>query len=67
MTFLCSMSTSSATTTGDQEIAAFLCPTQEIEVADMEQIEGAGRITDADHCNDFLIAALVTVGKLPAS
>jgi hypothetical protein len=52
---------------GDQEIAVFLCPVQEIEVADMEQIEGAGRITDADHCSDLLIAALITAGKLSAS
>jgi hypothetical protein len=30
----------------------------------MEQIEGAWRITDADHCSDLLIAAFVTMGNL---
>ena len=50
--------------TGDQEVAMFLCAAEKIEVADMKQIEGPGRITDADHCNDLLIAALITVGNL---
>jgi hypothetical protein len=48
----------------DQEFATFLCLTQEIEMADMEQIEGTWRITDADHCSDLLIAAFVTIGNL---
>jgi hypothetical protein len=30
----------------------------------MEQVENSGRITDADHCRDLLIAAFVTVGNL---
>jgi hypothetical protein len=50
--------------TGDQEVAMFLCAAKEMEVSDMKQIEGPGRITDADHCNDLLIAAFVTVGNL---
>jgi hypothetical protein len=34
-------------------------------MADMEQIECARRITDADHGRDLLIAAFVTIGNLP--
>jgi hypothetical protein len=49
---------------GDQEVAMFLCAAEKIEVADVKQIEGPWRITDADHCNDLLIAAFVTVGTL---
>ena len=34
---------------GDQIIAVLLSATEEIEVADMEKVEGAGRIADADN------------------
>jgi hypothetical protein len=49
---------------GDQEVAMFLCAPEKIEVADMKQIKGPWRMTDADHGNDLLIAAFVTVGNL---
>jgi hypothetical protein len=38
---------------GDQEFATFLRLTQEIEMADMEQIEGTWRVTDADHSSSL--------------
>jgi hypothetical protein len=40
------------------------CAAEQIEVANMKEIEGPWRITDADHCNDLLIASFVTAGNL---
>jgi hypothetical protein len=51
---------------GDQEVAMFLCAAEKIEVADMKEIKGPWRMTDADHGNDLLIAAFVTVDNYQA-